>query len=421
MQIVVLGAGVVGVTSAWFLAKAGHRVTVVDRQPEAARETSFANGGQVSVSHAEPWANPDAPARILKWLGREDAPLKFRLRLDAAQWAWGARFLLECLPARTSRNAAAVAALARLSHTMLKTVRAEAGIEYDELSRGILHLFTEAADLDVARRKNPELQALGLKLEIKHRDDCFAIEPALAASRVPIHGGLFCPDDESGDARKFTQALAAQAAAEGVDFLYGVTVERIERAGGRVTGVRVATESGKETLGADAYVVCLGSYSPRFTAPLGERLPIFPVKGYSVTIPAGEGAPFVSLTDEAHKLVFSRLGDRLRVAGMAELAGYDLAIDAARCEGILDRVFQLLPDAGERAGAEFWTGLRPATPGNVPVIGRSRRYRNLFYNTGQGTLGWTLSCGSAKVLADVIAEHTPEIAFPVWDGALAFS
>lgn len=417
MHIVVLGAGVVGVTSAWSLARDGHRVTVVERQPEAARETSYANGGQVSVSHAEPWANPDAPARILKWLGREDAPLRFRPRLDAAQWAWGARFLLECLPSRTVRNAAAVAALARLSHAELKRVRAEAGIDYDGLAKGVLHVFTEPADYDAARRKNPELRALGLNLEIKTGDECVAIEPALAASKVPIHGGLYCPDDESGDARKFTLGLAARAAAEGVEFRYGVTVERIERAGGRVTGVRVAAPGGNETVGADAVVLSLGSYSPRFAAPLGERLPIFPVKGYSVTIPAGPGAPFVSLTDEAQKLVLSRLGERLRIAGMAELAGYDLAVDEARCQRILDRVFRLLPDAGERAQAEFWTGLRPATPGNVPVIGRSRRYRNLYYNTGHGTLGWTLSCGSAKVLADVVAGREPGIAFPFWEKA----
>ena len=419
MHIVVLGAGVVGVTSAWFLARTGHRVTVVDRQPEAARETSFANGGQVSVSHAEPWANPDAPARILQWLGREDAPLRFRPRLDPAQWVWGARFLLECRAVRTARNAAAVAALARLSHATLKEVRAETGIEYDGLAKGILHVFTESADYDAARRKNPELQALGLRLETKTPAECCAIEPALAASKVPIHGGLYCPDDESGDARKFTQALAARAAAEGVAFRYGVTVERLERERGRITGVRVATAAGIETLGADAYVLSLGSYSPRFTAPLGERLPIFPVKGYSVTIPAGAGAPFVSLTDEAQKLVLSRLGDRLRIAGMAELAGYDLAIDEARCERILDRVFRLLPDAGDRSRAEFWAGLRPATPGNVPVLGRSRRYRNLWYNTGHGTLGWTLSCGSAKVLAEVVAGREPGIAFPLWGGAAA--
>ncbi|MFZ5555663.1 MAG: D-amino acid dehydrogenase [Pseudomonadota bacterium] len=414
MHIVVLGAGVVGATSAWFLAREGHRVTVVDRQPEAARETSFANGGQVSVSHAEPWANPDAPARILKWLGREDAPLRFRPRLDVAQWGWGARFLLECLPARTARNAAAVAALARLSHAELKQVRAETGIEYDSLAKGILHVFTEPADYEAARRKIPGLQALGLHLEMKTRDECCAIEPALAASRVTIHGGFYCPDDESGDARKFTQALAARAAAEGVEFRYGVTVERLERKSGRITGVRVDSGSGKESLSADAYVLSLGSYSPRFTAPLGERLPIFPVKGYSVTIPAGAGAPFVSLTDEAQKLVFSRLGERLRVAGMAELAGYELTIDEARCRRVLDRVFQLLPEAGDRAQAEPWTGLRPATPGNVPVIGRSRRYRNLCYNTGHGTLGWTLSCGSARVLADVVAGRELEIGFPVW-------
>lgn len=414
MEIIVLGAGVIGVTSAWYLAEAGHRVTVVERQPGPALETSFANGGQVSVSHAEPWANPEAPAKLLRWLWREDAPLKFRPRWEAAQWAWGARFLLECLPARTRRNAAAIAALARLSGASLRELRARTGIEYDQLARGILHVFTEPEDYEAARRKLPALTALGLRLELKSAAECVGLEPALAASRAPIHGGLYCPDDESGDARKFTEALAALAAQRGVAFRYGTRIEGLQTGSGRVTGVRVAAGGGSEVLGADAHVVCLGSYSPRLLAPLGERLPIYPVKGYSVTVPAGEGAPVVSLTDEARKLVFSRLGDRLRVAGMAELAGYDLSLDPRRCALILDRVFELFPRAGDQAAAECWTGLRPATPGNVPAIGRSRRYENLYLNTGHGTLGWTLACGSARVLADRVDGRNPPIEFPWW-------
>ena len=414
MEILVLGAGVIGVTSAWYLAEAGHRVTVLEREPGPALETSYANGGQVSVSHAEPWANPDAPAKLLRWLWREDAPLKFRPRWEAAQWAWGARFLLECFPSRTRRNAAAIAALARLSGASLKALRALTGIEYDQLTRGILHVFTEPGDYEAARRKLPELTKLGLTLELKSAAECVAIEPALEGSRAPIQGGLFCPDDESGDARKFTQALAVLAAQRGVAFHYETRIDGLEVDGGRVAGVRVRADGGSEILRAEAYVVCLGSDSPRLLAPLGERLPIYPVKGYSVTLPAGPGAPTVSLTDEAKKLVLSRLGERLRVAGMAELAGYDLALDARRCALILERVFELFPRAGDRAAAECWTGLRPATPGNVPVIGRSRRFENLFLNTGHGTLGWTLSCGSARVLAELVDGRSPAIEFPFW-------
>ncbi len=414
MEIIVLGAGVIGVASAWYLAEAGHRVTVLERQPGPALETSFANGGQVSISHAEPWANPDAPAKILGWLGRENAPLKFRPRWEAAQWAWSVRFLRECLPGRTRKNAAAIAALARLSGASLRELRARTGIEYDQLTRGILHVFTEPGDYAAARRKLPGLAALGLHLELKSAAECADLEPALKASRVPIHGGLYCPDDESGDARKFTEALAALAARRGVAFRYGTRVDGLEAGGGRVTGVRVAADGRGEVLGADAYVVCLGSYSPRLLAPLGERLPIYPVKGYSVTVPAGEGAPTVSLTDEAKKLVFSRLGSRLRVAGMAELSGYDLSLDPRRCALILDRVFELFPRAGDRGAAECWTGLRPATPGNVPVIGRSRRHENLYLNTGHGTLGWTLACGSARVLADLVGGLRPPLEFPWW-------
>lgn len=414
MEIIVLGAGVIGVTSAWYLAEAGHRVTVVERQPGPALETSFANGGQVSISHAEPWANPDAPGKILRWLWREEAPLKFRLRWDAAQWVWGVRFLKECLPARTRRNAAAIAALARLSGASLRALRSRTGIEYDQLERGILHVFTEPEDYEAARRKLPALAALGLRLELKSAAECVGLEPALEASRVLIHGGLYCPEDASGDARKFTEALAGLAAQRGVAFRYGTRIETLETRGSRVTGARVTTHRGSEVLGGDAYVVCLGSYSPQLLAPFGERLPIYPVKGYSVTVPAGEGAPTVSLTDEARKLVFSRLGGRLRVAGMAELAGYDLSLDPRRCALILDRVFELFPRAGERTAAECWTGLRPATPGNVPVIGRSRRLENLYLNTGHGTLGWTLACGSARVLADLVDGRRPPIAFPWW-------
>lgn len=414
MRILVLGAGVVGVSSAWYLAEAGHEVTVLDRQPDAGLETSFANGGQISVSHAEPWANPAAPAKVLKWLGREDAPLLFRFRLDAVQWKWGMQFMLECLPGRTRRNTLSILALATYSRDQLQALREQTGIEYDCLTRGILQIFTDKRDYAATTPKAELMRANGLNVAIKTAAECVAIEPALAHARVRLAGGLYAPDDESGDARKFTQNLAGLAATQGVCFRYGTTIERIEVAGNQVTGVHVTdSERGRHVLEADAYLLALGSYSPLLLRSLGEPALIYPVKGYSVTIPTGPGyaAPTVSITDEAHRLVVSRLGERLRVAGTAELTGYDTSINRLRCEAIVKRIFELFPEAGDRSNIEFWTGLRPATPGNVPIIGRSR-CANLFLNTGHGTLGWTLACGSGQAVADIISTKRPEVNFP---------
>jgi len=414
MRVIVLGAGVVGTTAAWYLARAGHVVTVVERREDAALETSFANGGQISVSHAEPWANPAAPAAILRWLGREDAPLLFRLRADARQWAWGLRFLLECLPARTLANTRAILSLGLYSRAELQRLRAEARIDYDQQTRGILHLFTEAAALEHAARVGERMRALGMERVLKTAAECVAIEPALAESTVTIAGGEYSAADESGDAHKFTQALARRALAFGVTFLYGRTAARIERDGDRVSGVVLAgTDGGETRLSADAYVLALGSHSPLLAGAAGVRLSVYPVKGYSLTLPLrpGDVAPVTSLTDEAHKLVFSRLGERLRVAGTAELNGYDTALNDVRCEALARRAAALFPRAGDRAQAQFWTGLRPATPSNVPIIGRSR-LRNLYLDTGHGTLGWTLACGSGRAIADIVSGVAPEVDFP---------
>lgn len=413
MRVAVLGAGVIGVTSAWYLAQAGYEVTVIDRQPEPAQETSFANGGQISVSHAEPWANPRAPAQVLSWLGRPDAPLLFRPRADPDQWRWGLRFLLECLPRRSERNTLAILALAKHSRDRLRELRAGTEIEYHCLARGILHLFTDRRDWDGAGHRAQLVRRHGIEAELLTARECVDLEPALAGSRVPLEGGLYAPDDESGDARVFTQHLAGLAAARGVAFRHGEQVMALETTGDRIAGIRL---QGGARFEADSIVVALGSYSTLLLRPLGISLGIYPVKGYSVTIPTGpaQGAPSVSLTDEARKLVFSRLGERLRVAGTAELAGYDTSLNPARCEAILKRVFELLPGAGDRSRAEFWTGLRPAMPGNVPAIGRTR-YRNLFLNTGHGTLGWTLACGSGHALAEIVSGRKPGIAFPFRD------
>jgi D-amino-acid dehydrogenase len=414
MQVIVLGAGVIGVTTAWYLREAGHEVTLVDRQGGAALETSYANGGQLSVTHAEPWANPGALRQLLQWLGRRDAPLVFRLRADPRQWRWAARFLLECMPRRTLANARAILALALESAAALDALRGATAIAFDHLARGILSFYTVRREFERAMASAETLRPYGCVRDVKTAAECVAIEPALEHARSRIAGGIFAPHDGSGDARMFTERLAAIAAQRGVQFRFGEAVEGFEIERGRVARVRAASAArGVTHLEADAFVVAMGSYSARLVRPLGIDLPVYPVKGYSVTFPAadGAGAPTVSLTDEAEKLVFSRLGERLRVAGTAELSGFDTAVDTTRCERILARVFDLFPGAGDRLSAEFWSGLRPATPGNVPLIGRTR-YANLYLNTGHGTLGWTLACGSGRALAEIVSGRDPGVDFP---------
>jgi D-amino-acid dehydrogenase len=413
MKVLVLGAGVVGTTSAWYLAQAGHEVVVIDRQPDAGLETSFANGGQISVSHAEPWANPGAPAKIVKWLGREDAPLLFRLRADPRQWAWGLRFLFECLAGRSRRNTREILSLALYSRGELQRLRRDTGIEYDQLAGGILHYYTDAKELGRAIAQSGAMAELGCERELKSAAECVAIEPALARSLAPILGGTYTPGDESGDARKFTQALAALARSRAVTFRFETTVTGLETENGRVRRVRVTAVGGRqEAIVCDACVVALASYSPRLLAPLDVRIPVYPLKGYSITIPlaAGDLAPTVSLTDEAAKLAMSRLGDRLRVAGTAELADYSVTVNVVRCDAIAARIRTIFPGVSGTARAERWAGLRPATPSNVPLVGRTH-VRNLYLNTGHGTLGWTMACGSGRAIADIVSGRAPEVDF----------
>jgi len=413
MKVVVLGAGVVGTACAWYLRQAGHDVLVLERQPAAGMETSFANGGQISVSHAEPWANPGAPLKFLKWLMREDAPLLFRLRADPQQWLWGLKFLLECFPARTRHNIVQLVNLGLYSRASLQALRRETGIEYDHLERGILHLYTNAREFEAAKEPARLMRELGCDRQLKTPDECVAIEPALAPSRHLIAGGTYTSADESGDAHKFTQELARLAAERGVRFEYGTRIERIVADSDAISGVQVVRADGKpDTVRGDAYVLALSSYSALLARPLGIRLAIYPAKGYSVTMPVrnASAAPSVSLTDDEYKLVFSRLGDRLRIAGTAELTGYDTTISTVRCQAIVRRTVELFPDAGEPAKAEFWTGLRPATPSNIPYIGRTK-YPNLFLDTGHGTLGWTHACGSGRALADLMSGRKPEVDF----------
>jgi len=404
MNVIVLGAGVAGVTSAWYLACTGHSVSVVERGEGAALETSFANGGQISVSHPEPWANPRAPGQILRWLGRTNAPLRFRPRADWRQWSWAAAFLRECLPGRTRRNTDAIAALALRSRDALRALREETGIEFEREARGILHLFFDAAEFSRAGARAALLRGYGMQVRVIDARECAAIEPALSECHLPLRGGLYAPEDESGDAHLFTRRLAELAAARGVKFRYRTEAIGWDIVDGRVFGVRIRDEHGLTgVLKADAIVLCLGSQSADFARLLGEDLPIYPVKGYSVTLPvaAEDGAPHVSITDESRRIVCSRLGGRLRIAGTAELAGYDLGIDRARCEAILARAREIFPGLREAGEPQFWAGLRPTTPSNRPILRRSRM-PNVFYNTGHGSLGWTLACGSAQALAKII-------------------
>ena len=410
MKIVVLGAGVIGTTTAWYLAQAGHEVTVLERRSAPGLETSFANGGQISAGHAEPWAKPSALPKILRWLGREDAPLLFRPRAELAQWRWGLRFLAECRPGRFEQNCRALAGLAAYSRDALRRLREKTRIQYDQLTRGILHFATSQRDLDALASHAEAVRALGIRRELKSAADCVALEPALQYSEERIAGGVFTPEDESGDAHRFTGELAALAAQRGVRFEMDTSVIALHAAGGEVRAV----DTSKGRIGADAYVVAMGSYSAPLLRGVGLSIPVYPLKGYSITLPLGPAeeaaAPTVSLTDEAFKIVISRLGTRLRAAGTAELAGYDTSMNEVRCAAIVRRVRQLFPQLGAATTVERWTGLRPATPNNVPLVGASR-LRRLYLNTGHGTLGWTLACGSAAALADLMSGRRPEVEF----------
>ena len=413
MKVIVLGAGLLGVTSAYFLRQQGFEVTVVDRQASPAAETSFANGGQISVSHAEPWANPSAPLKVLKWLGQEDAPLLFRIRADMRQWLWGLQFLRECTPARTRHNIEQIVRLGTYSRDTLQQLRRDIGIQYDERTQGILHFYTSQKEFDGAEGPAAQMRALGCDRRVISADEAVKLEPALRHVRPQLAGATYTAEDESGDANRFARELVKRCEADGVQFLMSHTVTALREAGGSIDHVEATDSEGRfQRLRADAYVLAMGSLSPLYAQPLGISLPIYPAKGYSVTMPVKDAsmAHQVSLTDDEYKLVFSRLGDRLRIAGTAELNGYDRDLNRVRCEAIVKRVEQLFPGAGDSSQAQFWTGLRPATPSNVPIIGRSK-LPNLFMNTGHGTLGWTHSCGSGKSIARIVGGLKPEVDF----------
>jgi D-amino-acid dehydrogenase len=406
MKIVVLGGGVIGVASAWYLARAGHTVTVLERHAEVARETSYANGGQVSWGSGNPWAAPGIPAKALGWLLRRHAPLVLRPQLDPALWRWLRQMLRECTPERYLRNKERQLRLARYSHACLGALRAETGIEYAAAPHGALVVYRDPRDLEAAERERQLAERLGIPVRLLDRAACLACEPALAGVGGGLAGGLLYPADESGDCRRFTEELAARARAAGVEVRGTVAALALVPAADRIE--QVLTDRG--SLRADAYVLACGSYSPGFLRPLGIDLRVYPVKGYSITMPLvnAAAAPRATITDETYKTVITRLGDRLRAAGTAELAGYDLRLRPGRIATLKHVVRSLFPEAADLARAEPWAGLRPMTPDNPPVLGATP-FRNLFVNTGHGTLGWTMACGSGKVVADLVSGRTPEI------------
>jgi len=406
MNVLVLGSGVIGVTSAYYLRRAGHEVLLIDRHAEPARETSYANGGQVSWGSGSPWAAPGLPLQALGWLLRRHSPLVLRPRFDPAQWRWLLQMLGQCTPSHYLRNKQRQLRLARYSHACLAELRHDTSIAYSARARGALVLYRKLHEFQKALGERSRLESLDIPTRALSPAECVVQEPALAPVAAQLAGGLLYPHDELGDCRAFTLALAARAQREGVAFAGRHTVQRLVREHDRIT--QVVTDRG--SFPADAVVVACGSYSPLLLRPLGIRLPVYPVKGYSITLPVerDDAAPQGTLTDETYKTVITRLGATLRVAGTAELAGYDLRLRPARIETLKQVVRELFPQAGDLDRAEPWAGLRPMTPDNPPVLGTTP-YRNLYLNTGHGTLGWTMACGSAKVLADIVSGRDPDI------------
>jgi D-amino-acid dehydrogenase len=406
VKIIVLGSGVIGTTTAYYLAKAGHEVTVIDRQPEAGLETSFANAGEVSPGYASPWAGPGVPAKAVKWLLMQHSPLVVRPALDPQMWRWMFQMLANCNTTSYQRNKGRMVRLAEYSRDCLVQLRSDTGISYDERSQGTLQVFRTQKQLDGAQGDIAVLKEYGVPYELLDPKGCTVSEPALARVSEKIVGGLRLPGDETGDCFKFTQSLARMAAALGVVFKHGVTIEGLLAQGDSIKGVR--TSEGEFT--GDQFVLALGSYSPKLLRPLGIDIPVYPVKGYSITIPIVDaaGAPESTIMDESFKVAITRLGDRIRVGGTAEIAGYDLALREPRRDTLVHSVTSLFPNGGDTSQAKFWCGLRPMTPDGTPIIGKTK-YRNLMLNTGHGTLGWTMACGSGRVMADLLSGKAPEI------------
>jgi D-amino-acid dehydrogenase len=401
MEVIVLGSGVVGLTSAWYLSQQGHSVTVVDRQPRAAEETSFANAGQISYGYSSPWAAPGIPTKAVKWLFEKHAPLKVQPSADPELISWMLKMLNNCRLDRYQVNKARMLSVANHSRECLIELRDQFDIQYEGRQKGTLQVFRDEKQLVAVEKDMKLLEQSGTRFELLNVEQCIKQEPGLVPVQEKLVGGLYLPDDETGDCYKFCQQLTELAKAHGVNFLFDTQIHSIERKGNDISAVQ--TSQGR--LAADAYVMALGSYSRKMLAPLGIDVPVYPVKGYSLTVPIIDEtlAPQSTVMDETYKVALTRFDRRIRVAGTAELAGFDPAIPRARQETIKMVLADLFPYGGDMAQAEFWTGFRPMTPDGTPIIGKTR-YSNLFTNTGHGTLGWTMACGSADILAQVITQ-----------------
>ncbi|MFI8746166.1 D-amino acid dehydrogenase [Pseudomonas sp. NPDC077186] len=406
MRVLVLGSGVIGTASAYYLARQGFEVVVVDRQNGPALETSFANAGQVSPGYASPWAAPGIPLKAIKWLLQQHAPLAIKATGDIDQYLWMAQMLRNCTASRYAVNKERMVRLSEYSRDCLDELRAETGIAYEGRQLGTTQLFRSQAQVDAAAKDIAVLQASGVPFELLDRDAIARVEPALAGVKHKLAGALRLPNDQTGDCQLFTAKLAEMCIKLGVEFRFGQNIQRLDAVGDRINGVWI---DGKlET--ADRYVLALGSYSPQLLKPLGVRAPVYPLKGYSLTVPIvnAEMAPTSTILDETYKVAITRFDGRIRVGGMAEIAGFDLSLNPKRRATLEMITADLYPEGGDLKQAEFWTGLRPATPDGTPIVGASA-YRNLFLNTGHGTLGWTMACGSGRLLADLIGNKRPQI------------
>ncbi|WPC05332.1 D-amino acid dehydrogenase [Pseudomonas benzenivorans] len=406
MRVLVLGSGVIGTVSAYYLARQGFEVVVVDRQAAPAMETSFANAGQVSPGYASPWAAPGVPLKAIKWLLQKHAPLAIKATADIDQYLWMAQMLRNCTASRYAVNKERMVRLSEYSRDCLDELRAETGIAYEGRRLGTTQLFRTQAQVDNAAKDIAVLQQSGVPFELLDRDGIARVEPALAKVKDKLAGALRLPNDQTGDCQLFTTKLAEMAKQMGVEFRFGQDIQRLDFAGDRINGVWI---DGKlET--ADRYVLAVGSYSPQLLKPLGVRAPVYPLKGYSLTLPIVDAdmAPASTILDETYKVAITRFDDRIRVGGMAEIAGFDLSLNPRRRATLEMIVGDLYPQGGDLSQVEFWTGLRPATPDGTPIVGATS-FRNLFLNTGHGTLGWTMACGSGRFLADLMANKRPQI------------
>lgn len=409
-DVIVLGAGITGVTTAYYLQQKGYKVAVIDRQDKSGEETSFANGGQISPSHAEPWANPSAPFQVLKWLTNKESPLYFKPKLDFHQWRWIAKWLGQCSKTNCDSNTIKLTHLALESKNEFDLIRSKHRFKFDHLSKGIIHYYRDQKAFDGALYAADVMREGGLEIDTLTQSDIFNLEPSLAKNGQDIIGGTYAPGDQSGDAYKFCQEMTYYLQEMGVRFFFNTGIVETYKDGHKTTGIKCVDISDQERyfmfdIDCKAIVVCLGSFSYQFVkANYNKILDIYPAKGSSITVPVldKKGAPTVSLTDDENKLVFSRLGDRLRVAGTAELAGWDATINPQRCKVVMDKTKTLFGDALNWNEVEFWSGLRPTTPSNLPYIERLNGTSNVYLNTGHGTLGWTLSCGSAKRISSII-------------------